>query len=53
VNVAPDLFELDDTGVVAFRAEIGEMPDERVVEGCQVCPVEALTVCNAKGEELV
>ena len=48
-RVAPDLFELDSTLVVTFADRAGdadgapEVPRERVLEACSVCPVDALS----------
>lgn len=45
IKLAPEVFELDATGVVTFRTLSNDGPDidrERLVEACRVCPVDAL-----------
>lgn len=52
IDVAPDLFELDDEGVVTFRADAADLERERVIEACAACPVDALTVLDSSGRQL-
>lgn len=52
-KVAPQVFELDDSNIVAFATQIGEADHQRVVEACDVCPVDALIVHDAKGKRIV
>ena len=42
VKLAPELFELDATGIVAFRDGSPDPGRERIIEACRVCPVDAL-----------
>ncbi len=45
VKLAPEVFELDATGIVTFRTLSDDAPGierERLVEACRVCPVDAL-----------
>ena len=52
IKVAPDLFELDDENVVAFR-EGQPAPDRAtVLEACENCPVEALIVIDGEGNRI-
>jgi len=46
IDVGPELFELDDDGVVRFRSDAGaaQVARERLLAACDVCPVDALTV---------
>ena len=47
IKLAPEVFELDATGIVTFRPLSNDAPDidrERLVEACRVCPVDALVV---------
>jgi ferredoxin len=53
VNVAPDLFELDSEGICAFAKNADGVSLQVVIEGCEVCPVEALIVTDSKGEKIV
>jgi ferredoxin len=52
MEVAPDVFEFDADGICAFRAECGEPEPDRLVEACDVCPVDALVALDAKGVQL-
>ena len=45
IKLAPEVFELDATGIVTFRTRGDDAPDidrERLAEACRVCPVDAL-----------
>jgi ferredoxin len=52
VTEAPEAFRLDEEGVVVFvdpsRVERG-----RLLRACDACPVDAITVCDAEGRQLV
>jgi ferredoxin len=52
IDEAPESFELDGEGVVAFRAEAGAAGRERIVSACAACPVDALTVFDETGRQL-
>jgi ferredoxin len=41
-RVAPEVFELDSSLLVTFRPDAPDIPSERLVEACGVCPVDAL-----------
>lgn len=49
---APGAFVLDEDGVVAF-ADPEAPPRERLLRGCQACPVDALTVLDGAGRQIV
>ncbi|MGH7475818.1 MAG: ferredoxin [Longimicrobiales bacterium] len=53
IAAAPDLFELDERGLCAFRAEAAEIDRERLIRACDVCPVDALAVYDDAGNQLV
>lgn len=45
VKLAPEIFELDATGIVTFRGNAPDAPGidrDRLLESCRVCPVDAL-----------
>lgn len=45
VDAAPDVFDIDDDGVVVvLRTDIGEEERARVGEAARSCPVNALTI---------
>ena len=53
IEVAPDLFELDDEGIAVFRADTSGTAHEDVMGSCKACPVDALEVLDASGTQLV
>ena len=53
IKIAPGLFVLDDEGLVAFQSSADDPGEDRVVDACQVCPVEALFVTDARGKGIV
>ena len=53
MNVAPEVFEYDDERISAFKADVGTIERERLVEACKGCPVDALIVTDDKGQQLV
>lgn len=53
IDEAPEAFEFDDEGIAVF-AENAEATDrERLLEACEICPVDALTVLDGEGKQLV
>jgi ferredoxin len=52
IDVAPDVFELDDEGIAVLRDESGEATRELLIAACRSCPVDALTVLDAAGAQL-
>ena len=44
VDLGPDLFELDEEGIVRFRAGCEDTARETLIVACDVCPVDALAV---------
>jgi ferredoxin len=53
VKVAPDLFELDEETISCFASGADTTPAEKVIEACEVCPVQALIVFDKTGREIV
>ncbi|MBZ0268017.1 ferredoxin [bacterium] len=53
VKVAPELFAIDDEGIVVFAPGAGNASAETVEEACRICPVEALFLTDASGEQIV
>jgi ferredoxin len=52
VTDAPEAFVLDDTGTAVFVTP--ELVDrERLLRACDVCPVDAITVWDGDGQQLV
>jgi ferredoxin len=53
INVAGEKFELDNEGIVAFRDDAQPLSREMVIEACASCPVDALIVLDADGNQIV
>lgn len=53
IEVAPELFELDGDDIVVFREPLPEIERERLMTSCDICPVDALSIHDADGEQLV
>jgi ferredoxin len=48
VDIAPDVFRLDDTAVV-----IGEGPDDLILDAAEACPAVAISVVDTATGETV
>ncbi len=53
VVVAPEVFELDDDQICRFRQDTGNVDRDKLLEACGVCPVDALSVIDVSGKQLV
>ena len=55
VNLAPEVFELDEQNLVSFteEGEASSVERERLEEACVLCPVDALLVYDEAGEQVV
>jgi ferredoxin len=51
IEGAPELFELDEDGIARFLD--GTCAEEKVLQACRMCPVDALTVFDSEGRQLV
>jgi ferredoxin len=52
IDEAPESFELDAEGMVAFRSNAEAAVRERIVRACSACPVDALTALDEDGRQL-
>ena len=52
VTAAPEAFVVGEDGVVQFVAP-ESIARERLLAACDECPVDALTVCDASGRQIV
>lgn len=52
VTEAPDAFILDDTGTAVF-VQPEDVERERLIKACDVCPVDAITVWDETGGQVV
>ncbi len=53
MKLAPDAFEFDGEKICAFTDDAPAIERERLIEACHVCPVDALIVIDAEGNQLV
>ena len=53
MTVAPDVFEFDDEMICAFKENPVDIERERLIDACDVCPVNALIVIDRDGKQLV
>lgn len=52
IEAAPEAFEFDDEGI-AILTEPERADRDRLLHACEVCPVDALTVTDADGVQIV
>ena len=53
MKVAGQAFEFGDEAIVTFKDPAEPIDRAELIEACQVCPVDALMVLSAKGEQIV
>jgi len=53
INLAGEKFELDDEGIVTFRDDPQSLGREMLIDACASCPVDALIVLDADGNQIV
>lgn len=53
INTAPDAFTLDGDGIAEFRPAAETVERERLIRACDACPVDAIVVLDADGNQLV
>ena len=52
ITAAPEAFVLDDSGTAVFVNPSG-VERERLLQACDACPVDAITVWNTEGAQIV
>jgi ferredoxin len=52
IEVAGEAFEFDDEGIVRFRDGIDALTRERLIQACDICPVDALTLLDQQGRQI-
>ena len=52
VTEAPEAFVLDEDGVAVFVSP-ERVERERLLRACELCPVDAITVWDAEGNQIV
>ncbi len=53
IELDPTPFEFDDEGIAIFRNGAATVDESAVVEACRSCPVDALTVLDPDGTQIV
>lgn len=53
VTEAPDAFQLDDNDQAVFAADPAAVDREKLIKACELCPVDALTVWDEEGRQLI
>ena len=53
IEVAPSAFEFDGDGIVMFKDGVDSVPRDMLITACDVCPVNALTVIDAEGKQII
>jgi ferredoxin len=53
IKVAGDVFVLDGERICSFLVPPAQAERDRLIEACQVCPVQALIVIDEEGNQLV
>lgn len=49
VELAPQVFRMDDEGIVTFVDEPQPIDRARLIDACRVCPVDALSAFDEDG----
>ena len=52
VDAAPEAFQLDEESIVIL-VDPERVDRERLLKACDACPVDAITVWDANGEQLI
>ena len=53
VSEAPEGFRLDEENIAVFGTDPASVEREKLLRACDVCPVDALTVWDTDGNQLV
>ncbi|MFQ5882508.1 MAG: ferredoxin [Candidatus Methylomirabilales bacterium] len=53
MKVAPEVFEFDDENICAYKESLPDIERERLIDACDVCPVDALIVIDENDKRLV
>lgn len=52
IDEAPEAFEFDDEGI-AILTNPAEVERERMLHACEICPVDAITIVDENGRQIV
>jgi len=50
VEVAPEVFRMGEDGIATFVEEPRPIDRKRLIDGCRVCPVDALSAVDENGD---
>lgn len=53
VNIAPELFEIDQENLVEFQDDTPDIDEGRLEEAIAICPVDALILTDEDGEQII
>jgi ferredoxin len=53
INVAPELFELDENRICEFVEKQNNISKDKIIESCSVCPVNVLYVFDKDGKQII
>lgn len=53
IKTAPEVFELDEERICSFKKDFKEIEQERLIEACEVCPVDALYAYDKEDKQIV
>jgi ferredoxin len=53
IKIAPEVFALDSEHINTFKEDFSGIARDRLTDACDACPVDALTVLDEKGKQLV
>lgn len=53
IKIAPEVFALDSEHINTFKRALPAIARDTLIDACDACPVDALTVLDEKGEQLV
>ena len=51
-KIVPEVLELDDDFIAVFLDDAPDVARERLIEACEVCPVEALLLLDEDGHQV-
>lgn len=53
IDIDPSPFEFDDEGIATLRPSLNGIDEAALVEACRTCPVDAFTVLDPDGVQIV
>lgn len=53
IDAEPQLFAFDETGICIFGEDPDQAERDRLIHACDICPVDALTIIDRNGNQVV